>query len=82
VLVLPLTAVVNSQRGSVVYVVDSSGTAHLHPVEVERSADSLVVLRSGVDPGELVVTDGQLRLTDGSRVSFKGDTAASGPAAP
>lgn len=81
-LVVPLTAVVNSQRGSVVYVVDSARTAHLRTVDVERSTDSLVVLRSGVAPGELVVTDGQLRLNDGAQVSIKGDSAAGGAAAP
>lgn len=82
VLVLPLTAVVNSQRGSVVYLVDSTRTAHLRPVEVERTTDSLVVLRSGVEAGNLVVTDGQLRLTDGSRVKFAGNAAADTAAAP
>jgi multidrug efflux system membrane fusion protein len=75
-LVVPLTAVVNSQRGSVVYVVDSTRAAHVRPVTVERNADSLVVLRTGVDPGEVVVTDGQLRLADGSLVEIKSDSTA------
>jgi multidrug efflux system membrane fusion protein len=81
-LVVPLTAVVNSQRGSVVYVVDSTGTAHLRPVEVERTTDSLVVLRSGVEEGNLVVVDGQLRLTDGGQVKFAGDATADTAATP
>jgi multidrug efflux system membrane fusion protein len=81
VLVVPVTAVVSSQRGSVVYVVDSTGVAHLRTVDVERNTDSLAVLRSGVQAGDLVVSDGQLRLTDGSRVSIKGDSAAGTAAA-
>ena len=81
-LVVPLTAVVNGQRGSVVYVVDSAGAAHLRPVEVERTADSLVVLHAGVSAGDVVVTDGQLRLTEGSRVGIKGDSTAGSRPAP
>jgi len=80
-LVVPLTAVVNGQQGSVVYVVDSAGTAHVRPVTVERTGDSTVVLRAGVEPGEVVVTDGQLRLTDGTMVQVKNDSAAGGGAA-
>lgn len=76
VLVVPVTAVVSSQRGSVVYLVDSTGTARLRSVNLERNTDSLAVLRSGVEAGDLVVTDGQLRLTDGTRVSVKADSAA------
>lgn len=79
-LVVPITAVVNSQRGSVAYVVDSTGTARLRQVEVARTADSLAVLRSGVEAGELVVLDGQLRLNDGMRVTA--DTAIGPVAAP
>lgn len=81
-LVVPLTAVVNSQRGSIAYVVDAAGVAHLRPVEVARVADSVVVMRAGLQPGELVVVDGQLRLTDGSRVSIRGDSAGGGAGAP
>lgn len=80
-LVVPLTAVVNGQRGSVVYVVDSTGAAHVRPVTVERTGDSTVVLHAGVEPGEVVVTDGQLRLTDGTLVQVKNDSAAGGETA-
>jgi multidrug efflux system membrane fusion protein len=77
-LVVPLTAVVNGQRGSVVYVVDSARTAHIRPVTVERTGDSTVVLRAGIEAGDIVVTDGQLRLTDGTLVQVKNDSVAGG----
>lgn len=81
-LVVPLTAVVNGQRGSVVYVVDSSRAARLRPVEVERTTDSIAVLRGGVAPGDLVVTDGQLRLTEGTLVGVRNDSTAQAGTAP
>jgi multidrug efflux system membrane fusion protein len=40
-------------------------------VKVARSEGSVVVMTSGLKPGEEVVTDGQLRLTPGVRVSVK-----------
>jgi len=77
-LVVPLTAVVNSQRGSVVYVVDSAGAAHIQPVTVERTGDSTAVLRAGIEAGDVVVTDGQLRLTEGALVQVKNDSTTGG----
>ena len=81
-LVVPLTAVVNGQRGSVVYVVDSARAASIRPVDVERTTDSIAVLRGGVAPGDLVVTDGQLRLTEGTRVGVRNDSTAQAGTAP
>jgi multidrug efflux system membrane fusion protein len=46
----------------------------MRPVEVARTAGTETVLKQGVKPGETVVTDGQLRLVPGSRISIKGRT--------
>jgi multidrug efflux pump subunit AcrA (membrane-fusion protein) len=40
-------------------------------VEVRRSEDGLTVIASGLAPGETVVTEGQLRLTQGAKVSVR-----------
>jgi len=66
-IVVPSGAVVTGQKGSYVYVVHSD-TAHMRPVTLQRQSDSIAVLTAGVKPGEQVVVDGQLRLTDGARV--------------
>ncbi len=66
-LVVPSNAVVTGQQGSYVYVVDS-GVAHIRTVTLQRQSDSIAVLTGGVKPGEQVVIDGQLRLTDGAAV--------------
>ena len=69
-LVVPSGAVVTGQQGSYVYVVHSD-TAHMRPVTLQRQSDSIAVLTAGVKPGEQVVIDGQLRLTDGARVQVQ-----------
>lgn len=73
VLVVPAAAVQSGQSGNVIWTVDSSHKAKHRNVKVLRSTDSLAVLAGGVEPGEQVVVDGQLRLTDGARVSLKSD---------
>jgi multidrug efflux system membrane fusion protein len=69
--VVPSSAVQASQRGRAVFVVKADGTAEQRPVEVRRSEDGLTVIASGLAPGETVVTEGQLRLTQGAKVSVR-----------
>lgn len=73
-LVVPSVAVQAGPEGSYVYVVKGDQTVEMRPVEVARTAGTETVLRQGVKPGETVVTDGQLRLVPGSRISIKGGT--------
>jgi multidrug efflux system membrane fusion protein len=74
-LVVPSSAVQTGQSGSVVWIVDSARKAHVVKVKVVRSTDSLTILSGGVTPGQHVVTDGQLRLTDGVRVAIRANGA-------
>jgi membrane fusion protein, multidrug efflux system len=71
-LVVPATAVQASQDGQFVYVVKSDRTVELRPVRVERQQSGQIVVAGGVSAGEVVVTDGQLRLTPGARVAERG----------
>jgi RND family efflux transporter MFP subunit len=72
--VVPPTAVQLSQTGSFVFVV-KNGVASVQPVKVARTMRNETVLESGLQGGETVVTDGQLRLTDGSRVAPRSASA-------
>jgi multidrug efflux system membrane fusion protein len=54
-----------------VYVVKPDKTVELRPVNVTRTAGDEIVLKDGITAGETVVTDGQLRLVPGSRISVK-----------
>ncbi len=70
-LVVPAPAVLRGQQGTYVYVVDSTGAARQRKVAIERPAEGLVVIASGLRDGERVVTDGQSRLTPGARVAAR-----------
>jgi membrane fusion protein, multidrug efflux system len=71
-LVVPATAVQASQDGQYVYVVKPDRTVELRTVRVERQQSGQVILADGVAAGEIVVTDGQLRLTPGARITERG----------
>ena len=55
--------------------VKSDMTAEQRLVKVGPSVEQISVVEKGLKPGEIVVTDGQLRLVHGSKVDVKdGDT--------
>jgi RND family efflux transporter MFP subunit len=65
---VPATAVQVSQQGSFVFVV-KDGAARVQPVTVARVVGNETVIEKGLVGGEVVVTDGHLLLTNGSRVA-------------
>ena len=67
---VPSTAVQMSQTGSYVFLVDND-VATVRPVEVARVLGSESVLASGLDGGETVVTNGQLLLSNGTKVAAR-----------
>jgi multidrug efflux system membrane fusion protein len=75
-LVVPPSAVQNGPQGQYVYIVDQNHQAALRPIKVARTEANRVVIAEGLRAGEEVVTDGQLRLTPGARVSIKSETGA------
>jgi multidrug efflux system membrane fusion protein len=77
--VVPAAAVSNSQTGPYLYVVKADTTVEARPVQVWRTYRDLVVISSGVAPGETVVTDGQLRLSPGAKAVIR-DAASEGRA--
>ena len=74
--VVPSTAVQVSQSGTYVFVVKGD-TASVQPVTVTRVAGGESVIGSGLAGGETVVTNGQLLLSEGSKVSVRGPKAQS-----
>lgn len=75
-LTVPASAVVSGQAGTYVFVVKADSTASTVPVTVQRTSDSLAVITAELKPGDHVVTDGQLRLSDGTRVQIRKPSAA------
>jgi multidrug efflux system membrane fusion protein len=73
-IVVPSQAVQAGQSGVYVFVIKSDLTVESRPVVVDRSLDGESVIEKGLQPGEKVVTDGQLRLVPGAKVEIKAST--------
>ncbi len=71
--VVPSAAVQVGQQGQYAYVVKADRSVEYRAVVVERTVGLDTVIKSGLKPHETVVTDGQLRLVQGSKVSIKGE---------
>ncbi len=67
---IPATALQLSQAGSFVFVVKDN-TAAVRPIKIERTVDGVSVVESGIEEGEVVVTDGQLLLSNGTKVTIR-----------
>jgi RND family efflux transporter MFP subunit len=64
---VPTAAVQRSQDGNYVFVV-RGGVAKVQPVKVDRTFQGTSVIAEGLSGDENIVVDGQLLLSDGSRV--------------
>ncbi len=73
--VVPSNAVQVSQTGTFVFVV-KDGVAQVQEVKVERQVGTESVIASGLNGGEIVVTEGQLLLSSGTRVNIRNPKVA------
>jgi multidrug efflux system membrane fusion protein len=69
-LVVPEEALLHGDSGDFVYVLDAQNKAQVRPVQVGERAGHVVQIPSGLKSGERVVTEGQLRLRAGTKVSL------------
>lgn len=67
----PTQAIETGQDGQFVFVVKQDLTAEQRPVVSGFTFRDHTVIEKGLSPGEIVVTDGQLRLLPGSKVEIK-----------
>ncbi len=80
--VVPTIAVQVSQTGNFVFVIDNNNVAKVQHVTTERQVNNETVITSGLNGGETVVTDGQLLLANGTKVSPREPKAAGGTKPP
>jgi RND family efflux transporter MFP subunit len=79
-LVVPVSAVMTGQQGVYVFVVDpKANTVQQRPVVVGRTTTNRAVISSGLAEGDEVVTDGQSRLQNGSKVTVRAIASATPP---
>ena len=69
--VIPAVAVTKGQQGSFAYVVKPDTTVEVRLLTVARTWRDWAVVAHGVTPGEIVVTDGQIRLSDGAKAAIR-----------
>jgi membrane fusion protein, multidrug efflux system len=65
---VPLDALQQGDKGALVYVVASNGTAQQRAVAIGETLDGRALIDTGLQPGDTVVTQGQYRLGDGVKV--------------
>lgn len=78
---LPLTAVVETQGQAAVWVLKADLTVQQRPVQLAGADGNTVVVRSGLAPGDEVVTAGTHVLTPGQKVKRYLEPGASAPLA-
>jgi multidrug efflux system membrane fusion protein len=71
-IVVPAGAVQPSQSGTFVYVVKPDRSVEVRNVVILRQQGEQIVIADGLAPGEEVVTEGQLRLTPGAKITTGG----------
>jgi membrane fusion protein, multidrug efflux system len=72
-IVVPVQAITAGQEGSFVYVLKDDNTVTPRPVVTSRTVAGEAVIDKGLQVGETVVTDGQVRLVPGAKVQIKGN---------
>jgi multidrug efflux system membrane fusion protein len=77
-IVVPSQAVQTGQDGQYVFVVKPDSTVEQRPITTSQRVNDDIVIDKGLKTGETVVTEGQLRLEPGSRVSTDLNAPAGG----
>ncbi|RKF20813.1 efflux RND transporter periplasmic adaptor subunit [Altericroceibacterium spongiae] len=85
VIVLPLTAIQTSAQGDSVVVIRGEtarkkGKAEFVPVKTGRRVGESVVIKSGIKPGDVIVTQGQLRVQPGADLAVSNLVSTNGTA--
>ena len=73
---VPAAAIQINQTGTFLYVIKNN-TATVRTVTVERTVDGMAAIETGLEDGEVVVVDGQLQLSNGTKVSIRAPKAES-----
>jgi len=89
---VPAAAIQRGPQGTYVFVVKPDNTVDIRPVTVSFTQENVACIASGLSPSEVVVTDGQDKLQEGSKIEIRspspainrsqqasGNPAASGP---
>jgi len=77
--VVPTAAILRGPQGTFVYAMQPDKTVVDKPVTVALTQGTTTVVTTGVNPGDVVVTDGQDKLQRGSRVEPRSGAPSTNP---
>jgi membrane fusion protein, multidrug efflux system len=80
-IVVPAAAVQVGRDGKFVYILRADRSVEIRPVMVGMTTEFEAVIEKGLQAGDCVVTDGQLRLTPGAKVEIKNNRPVNGTSA-
>jgi len=67
--IVPTAAIQRGPQGTYVYAVDSTNVVKIHNVTIAQTTNDSAGLSNGLNPGEVVVIDGQDKLQEGVKVN-------------
>jgi len=76
---VPVPAIQRGPQGTYVYVVGQGNVVNIRPITIAQTTGNTAGLSAGLKPGEVVVTDGQDKLQDSSKVVPNTSPAGSAP---
>ncbi len=79
-LLVPQGAVLTTQQGTMVWVVDDKGVVSPRPVVLGRTEGNGYIVESGLESGDRVISEGIIKVRPGMTVVVRGDAPA--PSAP
>ena len=82
--VIPAAAIQRGPQGAFVFIVKADKTVEVRPITVSFTQNNSSLITSGLQPGDIVVMDGQDKLQSGSKVephAISGGSSRSAPAA-
>jgi len=80
--VVPTAAILRGPQGTFVYAVNPDKTVQDRPVTVSLTQGDTTVITAGLNPGDMVVTDGQDKLQRGSRIEMRNPAPSGGHSVP
>lgn len=81
-IVIPQAAVMQGPQGTFVYAVGGDNIAQVKPVDLGREVGQGWVVRSGLAPGDRIITEGVIKVRPGSPVTVATAQAVEASAAP
>ena len=76
--VVPSQAIQTGQKGSYVFVIKPDLTVESRPVVTGLTFEEETLIEKGIQPGERIVTDGQMRIFPGATVEVKASVVPEG----